>query len=210
MDQVGTPTPAPDASPHATSVVVWDVPSSLVVGETFSVKVGVKCSNECPLTHARFGVYDHRGAQVAGGVLTGDVWPGTSGLYVVDVTLEAPAEEGLYTWTVRTTAEELPPPHEEGAAATFGVRVVNRPDHRVVVKTFDKDSHAPLAGARVVMHPYQAVTDSGGVAELHVTKGAYKLFVSQTHYETLGMSVEINGDLTTRVELSVEQILERN
>lgn len=209
MDQTGAPTAPSAAPPHATIVMVWDVPSSLVVGETFSVKVGVKCSGECRLANARFGVHDHQGARVAGGTLPGDVWPGTSGLYAADVTLQAPAEQGLYTWSARATGAELGSPHDEGSA-TFGVRVVSRPDHRVVVEAFDKDSQAPLAGARVVMHPYQAVTDSRGAAELRVAKGTYRLFVSQTRYEMFGLPVEVNGDVTTRAELSLEPVLERN
>ncbi len=197
------------AEAHKTSVVAWDVPTSLVVGETFKVKVGVKCSAECRLANAQFGIYDHQGARVAEGALPGDVWPGTTGLYVAEVELRAPAEQGFREWSVRAAVGDLGMPHEEGST-TFGVRVVNRPDHRVIVEAFDKESQAPLAGARVVMHPYQAATDERGVAELRVAKGTYRLFASQTRYETFGVPVEVTGDMTIRAELSLEPILERN
>ena len=36
-----------EIQPHGTRVVVWDVPATIECGETFSVKVGVKCSSEC-------------------------------------------------------------------------------------------------------------------------------------------------------------------
>ena len=62
-------------TPHTISVVAWDIPATLVVGERFRIKVGIKCSTECPLTNREFGIYDHEGAQVATGVLPGDRWP---------------------------------------------------------------------------------------------------------------------------------------
>ena len=69
---------------------------------------------------------------------------------------------------------------------------------------------APLSGARVVMHPYRAVTDEQGVAKVRVAKGTYKLFVSQTRYVTFGLPVEVDRDMTTRAELSIEPVTERN
>ena len=203
------PTTAPAVAAHTTNVVVWDVPTSLVVGERFRVKVGIKCLDECRLTNAQFGIDDHQGTRVAAGTMPGDVWPGTTGLYATEVELQAPTEQGLYTWSVKAPVTDLGVPHEEGST-TFGVTVVNRPDHRVVVEAFDKDSQAPLAGARVVMHPYHAATNERGVAELRVAKGAYKLFVSQTRYQTFGLDVDVTRDTTTRAELSLEAVLERN
>jgi hypothetical protein len=90
------------------------------------------------------------------------------------------------------------------------VRVVSHPDHVVTVEAVDKDSQAPLRLARVVMHPYNAVTDERGVAELRVAKGTYKLFVTQTNYLTFGQPVEVTADMKARVELELEPIPERN
>lgn len=195
--------------PHATSLVVWDVPSAIVVGERFGIKVGIKCSSECNLTSSAFGIYDHEGTQVATGTLRGDRWPGTSGLYVAEVDLEAPARDGFYTWSVRSLDSAAGPPHPE-ASASFGVNIVGRPEYIVTVETVDKASQRPLAGARVVMHPYRAVTDERGMARVRVAKGAYKLFVSQTKYVTLGLPVEVTDDVTARAELDLEPVLERN
>ena len=194
--------------PHTTSVVAWDVPSAIVVGEGFRIKVGIKCSSECPLTNTDFGIYDHEGAQVATGTLTGDLWPGTTGLYVAEVELEAPAAEGLYTWSVKYPGSDVGIPHAEGSIG-FGVRVVSHPEYVVTVETVDKVSQTPIRGARVVMHPYRAVTDERGVAEMRVAKGAYKLFVSQTRYLTFGLPVEVTADMTARAELDLEPVLER-
>jgi len=188
-----------------------------VAGERFRMKVGIKCSDECQLTNRDFGIYDHAGAQVATGTLPGEHWPGTTGLYVAEVELEAPAAEGLYTWSVKgpSTALGAGPgsdvgiPHAEGSIS-FGVRVVSPPEYLVTVETVDKESQTPLSGARVVIHPYKAVTDERGVAQVRVAKGAYKLFVSQTRYLTFGLPVEVTADMTARAELDLEPVPERN
>jgi hypothetical protein len=60
------------------------------------------------------------------------------------------------------------------------------------------------------MHPYQAVTDERGVAEVRVAKGTYRLFVSQSRYLTFGVPVEVHADVTARAELYVEPVPERN
>lgn len=194
---------------HTTNVVAWDIPSTVVVGERFRLKVGIKCSSECQLTNTDFGIYDHEGAKVAAGTLPGDGWPGTTALYVAEVELEAPATEGLYTWSVKGPVSDGGIPHAEGSVS-FGVRVVSHPEYLVTVETVDKVNQTPLRGARVVMHPYRAVTDERGVAEVRVAKGAYKLFVAQTAYLTFGLHIEVTADITARAELDLEPVLERN
>jgi len=207
---------------HTTNVVVWGIPSAIVVGERFRMKVGMKCSNECDLANSPFGIYDNglqgsgigdpgsrEGKRVATGKLSSDLWPGTTGLHVAEVELEAPTAEGLYTWSVRSLGSDGEIPHAEGFAS-FGVRVVSHPDYLVTVETVDKESQTPLSGARVVMHPYKAVTDERGIAEVRVAKGAYKLFVSQSRYLTFGLPVEVDADMTARAELNVEPVQERN
>ena len=233
-----------ETKPHTTNVVVWDIPSAIVVGERFSIKVGMKCSAECDLANSPFEIYDdglegsgirdqgseagsgirdpgseegsgigdqgsREGRQVATGTLTGERWPGTTGLYVTEVELEAPAAEGLYTWSVRSLGSDAEIPHADGSVS-FGVRVVSHPEYLVTVETVDKESQTPLSGARVVMHPYKAVTDERGIAQVRVAKGAYRLFVSQSRYLTFGLPVEVDADMTARAELYVEPVQERN
>jgi hypothetical protein len=60
------------------------------------------------------------------------------------------------------------------------------------------------------MHPYRVVADESGVARVRVAKGEYRLFVSQTNYLTVGLPVEVAADMTARVELDLEPVLERN
>ncbi len=195
--------------PHTTHVVAWDTPSAVVAGERFRMKVGIKCSNEFDFTNRDFGIYDHEGKQVLSSTLSGERWPGTTGLFAAEIELTAPSREGLYTWTVRGRGSDAAVPHAEGSIS-FGVRVVSKPEYVVTVEAVDKDGQTPLVGARVVMHPYNAVTDNRGVAKVRVTKGTYRLFVSQTTYVTFGLPVEVTADMNTRVELELEPVPERN
>jgi len=61
-----------------------------------------------------------------------------------------------------------------------------------------------------MLHPYRAVTDERGFAEIRVAKGAYDLFVGKTKYLTLGVLVEVDADMTARAELDLEPEIERN
>jgi hypothetical protein len=194
---------------HTTNVVVWDIPSAVVAGERFTMKVGIKCSDECDLTTTAFDIYDEQGTHVATGTMPGDLWPGTAGLYVADIELEAPAAEELYTWSVKACPIVGEIPHAEGVA-TFGLRVVSHPECLVKVEAVDRESQAPLEAARVMMHPYTALTDDHGVAEVRVPKGNYRLFVSQPRYLTFGVALDVAADITTRAELDIEPVTERN
>ncbi len=202
---------------HTTNVVVWDIPSAIEVRERFTIKVGIKCADECQLANRDFRVEDDEGIQLATGTPGVDPWPGTTGLYWAEVELEAPAAEGLYTWSVKVPSTMLGASpgsdaeiaHAEGSVS-FGVRVVCHPEYVVTVETVDQESQTALSGARVVMHPYKAVTDERGIAQVRVAKGAYKLFVSQTRYLTFGLPIEVDADMTTRAELYVEPVQERN
>jgi hypothetical protein len=98
---------AGDAAPHATDVVVWDVPPAVVAGERFRMKVGIKCEHGCGLSNSTFEIHDHEGALAATATLPGDIWPGTAGLHVAEVELAAPSAEGLYTWSVNVPSTSL-------------------------------------------------------------------------------------------------------
>jgi hypothetical protein len=195
--------------PHTTNVLAWDIPSAVVVGERFRMKVGIKCTNECHFSNTDFGIYDHEGAQVARGTLSGDCWPGTTGVYVGEVELEAPPQDGLYMWSAKGPESDAGILHAEGSIS-FGVRVVSPPEYLVNVEAVDEVSQKPLSGARVVMHPYKAVTDERGVAQVRVARGAYTLFVSQTNYRTFRLPIEVTADMTARAELDLEPVPERN
>ena len=194
---------------HATHIVAWDIPPDIVVGERFRMKVGIKCSAGCDLANSDFEIYDHEGNEVAAGTLSNQRWPETVGLYGAEVELEAPASEGLYTWIIKHPTSSHVMPHAEGAI-DFGVRVVAQPECLVTIQAVDMVTLTPLGGARVVMHPYRVVADEDGVARVRVAKGAYRLFVSHTNYLTVALAIDVSTDVTSRVELELEPVLERN
>ncbi len=200
--------------PHAIRVLAWDIPTAVVGSETFKIKIGIKCSSECQFPNEDFGikefqVFDHVGAEVATGNITGNLWPETTGLYFTEIELRAPSSEGLYNWSVTCSGADGSVPHA-GGTASFGLRVVGRPDHLVSVEAIDKATQTPLRGARVVLHPYAGVSDENGIAQIRVAKGAYQLFVAQTSYLTFGQPVEVAADMSLRAELDLEPVPERN
>ncbi len=66
--------------PHATSLAVWAVPSPVVMGENFAIKVGAKSSAGIALTGMTVEVCDEAGIIVARGRLGETPLPGTSAL----------------------------------------------------------------------------------------------------------------------------------
>jgi hypothetical protein len=195
--------------PHAIRVLAWDAPATVGAGDKFRINVGIKCSSECVFAHEAFEVRDHAGKKIADGLLSGDISPGTSGVYSATTELEAPATAGLYHWTITCAGQSLEKPHAEGAAQ-FSLRVVPVPECLLRVEAVDRESQEPLAGARVALHPYKAITDERGFAEIRVAKGAYDLLVAKTDYFTLGLPVEVMADMTARAELDPEPEEERN
>lgn len=110
----GKPTPPP----HPTSLAVWGVPSPVVVNRHFRVTVGVKCADACPLAGQRVVVHDETGAEVGNGRLGESPVPGTHALYAAEVTLTAPAREGVHSWSAAFAAESRPAtPAESGEPA---------------------------------------------------------------------------------------------
>lgn len=195
--------------PHTTRVLAWDIPSTVVAGNRFTIRIGIKCSSECSFADKAFAIHDQDGAKIAAGTLSGGIWPGTTALYFATVELTAPSSANLYRWSVKSAGENLERPHAEGAAE-FSLRVVDRPECLVTVEALDRLSREPVAGAQVVLHPYKAVTDERGFAEIRVAKGAYDLFVAKRKYLTLGLPVEVTADMTARAELDLEPEIERN
>ena len=94
-----------------------------------------------------------------------------------------------------------------GGRARFGVRVVSAPACRVTVVALDAASRTPVEGARVVAHPYRAVTDERGMVELQVPAGEYRLFVSGRGCIPFRFDGAVTADTTIRAELEQDQEL---
>lgn len=188
---------------HEAALNVWDTPSAVVAGSRFKFMVGVRCSAGCCLAGQGLAIVDQQGSQFGTATLGSEIWPETDALYVAEVEAEAPQSAGAHQWEVRTTAWDVALPHEAGSVAV-SLRVVAPPDCEVTVEAVDKEQQAPIKGARVVMHPYRALTDENGVARVKVTKGSYDIVVSASKYVAFSTTAEVTADMITRAELEVD------
>jgi hypothetical protein len=192
------------ATPHATLVVVWDAPSAIECGAAFRVKVGVKCALECGGAARRVEIRDEHARSLAHRYVGDAPLAGTSGLYFAEVELRAPENQGLHEWQA-CVAEVLDVASgrttHAAANAPFQVRAVPAPECVLKVIAVDPRSGAPIPGAKVVVHPYRAMTDASGVAQIRVPKGPYRLFVSGRDRFPFRSDGEIGADVTIRAEL---------
>ena len=188
---------------HAMRLNVWDLPSAVTAGERFTFKVGAKCSAQCRHVGRTLRLVDGDGRELAIARLGDKVWPGTSALHFAEVTAEAPAAPGAYEWHVvvpkrREKLAHLP------AAARLQLNVVAAPDFEVAVEAVDRERLTPIAGARIVMHPFRTVTDEHGVARLKVPRGEYQILVSGSRYLPARQQVAVTKNLVARAELDRE------
>ena len=190
--------------PHSTQLTVWDVPPTAVAGERFAVSVGARCSDGCDLRGRELSIYDQQGALVGTVKLGQDVWPGTEALYFAKVETRAPLEAGNHQWEAKIAGWDAGLPHAAGSFPVV-VRVVSAPDCEVTVRALDREKRTPIKGARVVMHPYRAVTDENGVAKVRVARGQYDILVSGSRYMPASTSVEVTADIITSAELDADQ-----
>ena len=197
----------PDKDPveaHAAQLTVWDVPSAVVSGERFKLAVGARCSAGCDLGGRELSIFDHED-RLAGTVKLGhDIWPGTEALYFAEFEARAPLAAGSHQWEARIGGWDAELPHAPGSFPLV-VRVVAAPDCEVTVKALDSEKKTPIKGARVVMHPYRAVTDDSGIARVRVARGPYDILVSGSQYMPACVSVEVTADLITSAELDADE-----
>jgi len=192
---------------HAMRLNVWDLPSAIVAGESFTFKAGIKCSAGCDLAGRDVDLFDGDGNRMGAGTLRNEVWPGTSALQYAEIDGKAPSAAGNARWEIRISEQDAGVPHAAGALA-LDVEVVAPPDCAVTIEAADAGTHAPIGQARVVLHPYRAVTGEDGVATLKVVKGSYRLLVSASRYLATAMTVEVAEDLTVRAELTLEPVVD--
>ena len=189
---------------HAVELTVWDAPPTAVTGECFAVSVGVRCSAGCNLAGRELCIFDQMGSCAGTAKLGHDVWPGTEALYFAEVEVRAPLEAGSHQWEAKIAGWEAELTHAAGSFSLM-VRVVPSPDCEITVRAVDREKQTPIAGARVVMHPYRAVTDDNGIARVRVARGQYDILVSGSQYLPACASVEVTADLITSAELDSDQ-----
>ena len=155
-------------TPHTTSIAVWDVPSPVVINRPFTVKVGMTCSAGCALTGQPIVVRDANGSPVGEGRVGETPCPGTSALHGAEVDLVAPAEEGLWSWSVVVAGTRAPVPHDD-ACATLGFQTARPPEHRITVRVLNSDTQTPIhveIGSRLGHYDVTALIGEGGMGQV--------------------------------------------
>ena len=193
--------------PHETSLAVWAIPSPVVTSRPFAIKVGAKSAPGCDLTGMPIAVRDAAGTMLAGGVLGDTPWPGTNSLYWTELTLVAPAEAGMFSWSVEFDAVGLALPHQ-GSSSRFSIAIVDPPEHRLTIKVVAQETASPVENAQVRLGAYRAATDGSGLAQLMVPKGAYDLNVWKSGYDAPTASIVIDADRI--VEIAIAPMPEEN
>ena len=193
---------AAEPQQHRTSLAIWDIPSTAVAGERFTVKAGVKSSADCDLRGRRIEACDSAGAVVASGTLGAAPWPDTGALYWTELSLSAPAKPGMAALSVRFAAAGLAPPHRD-AAAQFVVMVVPPPEHTVTIQVVAQQTAAPIGGAEIRLGPYRATTAASGSAAVRVPKGRFDLHIWKAGFDAAPRPVAVDGDAAVKVEAAI-------
>lgn len=188
--------------PHATSLAVWDHPSSVVVGQTFHVKVGVKCSAGCILDGHEIEVHDETGARAAIQALGDTPWSGTTGLFWTSVEMTAPAAEGRFSWSITFPPAESRAPHD-CASSALALTTVPVPEHRVSILVVEKGTDTPVREAHVRLGVYRESTDDAGVATFEVPGGEHRLFIWKAGYDAPERTIDVAKGEHLRIEATV-------
>ncbi|MGE0359807.1 MAG: hypothetical protein AB7H93_06850 [Vicinamibacterales bacterium] len=186
-------------APHAPSIAVWDVPSPVVAGRPFTLKVGVTCSARCQLAQHPVAVRDESGATVGRGHLGAQPWAGTEALYWADVDLVAPMATGLTRWAAGVSGHAMDEAHDD-AATPFTFVTVAPPAHQVTITVTGAGTTAPIGGADVRLGPYRAVTDFDGVATVDVAAGTYELGICADGYVAPAVTLDVTADVAVVVD----------
>lgn len=186
------------ATQQTTSLAVWDIPSPVVGGAPFGVRIGAKSATASDLKGCSVEVL-RDGAVVARTKLGEEPWPGTAALYWADATVTAPAEAGVASWAVQFDAATLELPHE-GASSNFSVVIVPPPQHKLTVRVTDKQTARPIDEALVRLGAYRAETSRSGLAEIDLPKGRYELAVWKVGYDIAPATVDFDRDTSIEIE----------
>lgn len=186
--------------PHATSLAVWGVPSPVVRGAAFRVRVGARCSAGCGLGGERVVVRDDAGRPVGEGVLGEEPVRGTGALHPAEVELTGPDTEGLASWSVGFAGPERPELPHAGASARFSFMVAPEPEHRVTVRVAESGTGRPLGKVDVRVGVHMGSTDGDGVAAIDLPGGAYEMVACRAGWVFSPRGIEVAGDVEIELE----------
>ena len=189
------------ATPHATSMAVWDIPVPITPGREFKVKVGVSCASACDLSGERVEVRDSGGRRVAAGRLSGEPFPKTDGLYWTEVRLKAPRSEGYREWTAQFLRGSTESPHRRALHA-FGSMEARPGLHLLTVRVTDGLTKAPISRAYVRLGANTFFTDDLGVVKLTAPREKAVFVVWARSHKMQRTEVEVTRDTVTEVALA--------
>lgn len=189
---------------HSLHAVAWDVPTAVDTGAEVRMRVGLRCSAGCCPAGWGFVLRDDHGRMVAQGTVGAAPWPGTAALHHAEVSFTAPSTEGMHAWTLEPLAPDGVAPHVP-RLAEVRLRAVPPARHNLRVRAVDAATGAPVPRAKVVAHPYRAVTDDRGEAVLRVAEGEYTVFVSGKSYFAFRSQGRIDGDLDITADLHADR-----
>ncbi len=186
-------------APHETSMAVWDTRTPAVVDSPITVRVGLACAEGCRLSGRIVQVTDDGGTLLAEGRLGGTPLQGTEALYWADVTLKAPATEGVVHFRARfvDTVAEL---GHDATSARFSCRVTRLPEHTVSITVVDKHTGARVRDVEVRLGLYIQSTDESGVVRVAVPGGTYDLSIRKDGFGAPPTVVEVAADTVVRVD----------
>ena len=189
-----------DVVAHSVAVTVFEVPQAIEQGAEFSATIGARCGAGCDLTGWSVSVRDVKGKESTASAIGDRTWPGTEGLRYAKVKLTAPETVGLAEWEVTVAPPAGHPPHDAGSRK-FGLRTTAAADARLTVKAVDSETGAPIAGLKVVAGPFRTMTDAEGRAQLTVSRGPHRVFVSGKTYIPYREECMVEDEATLRVSL---------
>ena len=187
------------SAPHATSMVVWDVPSPAAVDAPAAVKVGVQCIRGCCLAGLVVEVRDQAGAVLGAASLGSEVSPGTEGLYWTEVTFVAAAATGVAFLSARFAATNLEVPHLD-AATSFSLRVDAPPECQVAVRVDHLNTSEPIERVEVRLDHYAAYTDARGEARFRVPAGRYTCSIRRMGYHADAVEIDVTADVAIQIK----------
>ena len=186
--------------PHKILISVWGIPSPVIKGQQFLIKVGAKCSAGCSVAGLPYVIENAEHGQVASGKLGDQILPQTSNTYWSEQELDAPPEEGIYRWTAGFETSRLELRHET-SPKQFTFYADNPPEHVVTIEVVDKSRNIPVKGASIFLRPRRTSSDEHGIAEIQAAEGEYQLYVSCDHYVPFQATVQVTGNIVIKAEL---------
>ena len=185
---------------------IWNLPSAIVAGERFGFTVGFASAPTREAAGWAFVLEDQDGTVLKTGVTDHDPLPGQAGIHGAEIELVAPSRPGRHVWRLRPAEPGGDGPHVP-VAVDVHLNVVRPPDRLIRLRAVDAATGAPVARARVVAHPFRALTDAEGQAEIAVPSGSYRVFVSGLQY--FPFRAEIDLETEEAVEILAELYVDR-